>query len=237
MTIRITLSNPAEHQSGELRALALLFNTLAADLDSGAIKYVPAYRAANGLAIATHEVPAAAAPLAQTTTGAHGASTGPVVESGAGAPAAGTTSELDSAGVKWDARIHSESRSTNKDGTWRQKRGVDQALVGQILAEQQAGGSDAPEIPKDETPPPVEDEAPELPEDEAPEVPEETPPPVVADVKPADVIKFITTHKLDTATVNELLASMGTGLTKAADLFAKADQAPAALAMLETLVG
>lgn len=43
--------------------------------------------------------------------------------------------ELDSAGLPWDARIHSESKSKIADGTWRQKRGVDKTLLADVEAE------------------------------------------------------------------------------------------------------
>lgn len=235
MTIRISMTNPAEHQPNELRALATLFNNLAADREAGRIVSTPEYRSVGDVVVATHNVPGAVATsLPGSTTDAPGASDGATGQQAAVAQDGENTSEVDSAGVKWDGRIHSETKSKNADMTWRKKRGVEQSLVDQVLAEQQAVTA------SDDTPPPLDDEAPDLPEDDAPELPEEeeTPPPVVvADVKPADVIKFITANKLDTATVNSVLASMETGLTKAADLFAKADQAPAALAMLETLVG
>lgn len=42
---------------------------------------------------------------------------------------------VDSAGIPWDGRIHSENKTTNKDGTWRNKRGVDPAIVAQVMDE------------------------------------------------------------------------------------------------------
>lgn len=38
-------------------------------------------------------------------------------------------------GIKWDKRIHSSSKELNKDGTWRKRRGVDDALVRTVEAE------------------------------------------------------------------------------------------------------
>lgn len=35
--------------------------------------------------------------------------------------------ELDSAGVAWDEELHASSKAKNKDGTWRKRRGVDDA--------------------------------------------------------------------------------------------------------------
>lgn len=226
MTIRIEVTNPAEHQPSELRAVATFLNNLAEDRESGRIAAVPAYRQAGELAVASHEVPGA--PLVavrQTTTAAAGASKVEQPEADAPVTDAADTSLADKDGVMWDARIHSETKSQNKDGTWRQKRGVDPDLVKQVLAEQQS--DDAP-------PPPVEDEVPTV-EDDAPPPPVDEPAPVVSDVKPADVIRFITTNKIDAATVNGLIADLG--LSKAADLFAKPQLAGQVLELLQAVAG
>ena len=46
---------------------------------------------------------------------------------------------LDSAGLPWDARIHASTRTKLKaDGRWKQKRGVDAALVASVEAELRA---------------------------------------------------------------------------------------------------
>lgn len=43
---------------------------------------------------------------------------------------------LDSEGLPWDARIHGETKTQNKDGTWRAKRGLnDGAMVQRVKAE------------------------------------------------------------------------------------------------------
>lgn len=44
-------------------------------------------------------------------------------------------SETDSAGFPWDERIHASTKTTNKDGTWKLRKGADKALVEQIRAE------------------------------------------------------------------------------------------------------
>ena len=44
--------------------------------------------------------------------------------------------ETDKRGVRWDHRIHASTKTLNADGTWRQRRGVDEALVAQVEAEQ-----------------------------------------------------------------------------------------------------
>lgn len=59
----------------------------------------------------------------------------------AGAPAA------DSAGIPWDARIHSESRATIADGTWRKRRNVSQDVYDSVLAELTAAGGAVPPPP------------------------------------------------------------------------------------------
>lgn len=54
---------------------------------------------------------------------------------------------VDAEGCPWDERIHSSSRNTVADGTWRKKRGVDDALVAQVRAEWDAklrGAAPAP---------------------------------------------------------------------------------------------
>lgn len=42
---------------------------------------------------------------------------------------------VDNRGMRWDDRIHSKERTMNKDNTWRNKRGVDKALLIQVEAE------------------------------------------------------------------------------------------------------
>lgn len=41
----------------------------------------------------------------------------------------------DSKGTPWDARIHSESKATVADGTWRKRRGVSDELFNEVMAE------------------------------------------------------------------------------------------------------
>lgn len=45
------------------------------------------------------------------------------------------TGEVDSAGLPWDARIHAASKSKIGDGTWRMKKGVDEATKLAVVAE------------------------------------------------------------------------------------------------------
>lgn len=64
--------------------------------------------------------------------------------------------DRDSAGVPWDARIHSDSRARNSDGTWRKRRGVDSALVEAVTKELAAGcgATEQNDVPAVPPPPP-----------------------------------------------------------------------------------
>jgi hypothetical protein len=56
--------------------------------------------------------------------------------------------DVDSRGLPWDERIHAGTKATNADGSWRNKRGVDKALLEAVEAEL-AGGAvpNAPDAP------------------------------------------------------------------------------------------
>jgi hypothetical protein len=63
-------------------------------------------------------------------------------------PAAPTSpADVDSGGLRWDERIHSSSRAKVADGTWRQKRGVDAALVTAVEAELRGASPAVPAPP------------------------------------------------------------------------------------------
>lgn len=56
--------------------------------------------------------------------------------------------KLDSAGLPWDARIHSASQSINKDGTWRIKKNVEPETLTRVMAELKAVMAlPAPQLP------------------------------------------------------------------------------------------
>lgn len=62
----------------------------------------------------------------------------PLPQASAAAP------ELDATGLPWDSRIHAETKSKNKDGTWRSKRNMDKAFMATIEAQlRQAMGAPA----------------------------------------------------------------------------------------------
>lgn len=80
---------------------------------------------------------------------------------------------VDSAGLPWDARIHSESKATVADGTWRKRRGVDPELVKRVEAELR-GEPAVTEAPVSVPTPPPPAPAPEAP---VTVVPADVPPP------------------------------------------------------------
>ena len=87
-------------------------------------------------------------------------------------------SAVDSKGTPWDSRIHSESRATVADGSWRKRRGVSDETFAEVMTElaalimQPDDEDDAP------PPPPADDTVPLAPSDEqvpAPPAPTESP--------------------------------------------------------------
>ncbi|MNZ24090.1 hypothetical protein D3C78_412260 [compost metagenome] len=170
-------------------------------------------------------------------TAAPGASAGTAEMTEAGADAEGepNTTDTDLNGVKWDARIHSETRSTNKDGSWRQKRGVDPDLVKAVLAEQMgATGDDASTVslPAGPVPFPTAPAAPAAPVAPAPVAPPA--PAAPATVAPADVVRFVTLNKISPEQAIPVYQTFG--LANAAALFTQPDLAPAVLEALKALV-
>ena len=76
-------------------------------------------------------VKAALAPVIVANTSATESPVEPdeALENPEGAPA------FDSAGFPWDERIHSANKGTNTNGTWRKRRGVDDATITTVEAE------------------------------------------------------------------------------------------------------
>lgn len=56
------------------------------------------------------------------------------------------SSTLDAAGMPWDARIHSASKATTKDGTWRYRRNVNEKAIDQVEKELKSRVNVAPVI-------------------------------------------------------------------------------------------
>ena len=46
-----------------------------------------------------------------------------------------TTATVDSKGMPYDQRIHSATKATNRDGSWRYRRGIEEATIAQVEAE------------------------------------------------------------------------------------------------------
>lgn len=57
------------------------------------------------------------------------------------APITQGVSTADKAGIAWDARVHSETRKTNADGTWRFRRNLDEATKNAVMAELKANAT------------------------------------------------------------------------------------------------
>lgn len=57
------------------------------------------------------------------------------------------TPDVDVRGLPWDERIHASSKAINADGTWRNKRGIDKALLAQVEAELQGESIPESEVP------------------------------------------------------------------------------------------
>lgn len=150
-------------------------------------------------------------------------------ENGSATPAAA----IDSRGFPWDDRIHASSRTTNKDGTWRYKRGVEQPTIntveqelitkvkGQQAAEMQPAPVAIPTVPGVPAAVPV---AP-------PPIPQETVLPNAHTVETFTknlipvLAKLVKEGKLDQAYINSLKAHYGVdeiykvNATQAAELF------------------
>lgn len=105
----------------------------------------------------------------------------------AGAPA------HDSAGTPWDERIHSASRATVADGTWRRRKNTPQETFDAVMAELSAGPNAVPTPPssQDDTPlPPAEPAVTETPVAAAVSASDDTPPPPPADDGAPDLSTF-----------------------------------------------
>jgi hypothetical protein len=76
------------------------------------------------------------------------------------APSSPAAVERDSRGIVWDARIHAANKSTNKDGSWRQRRGLDDesvkaAVEAELVAKHGRGDMIPPPLPGPATPLPA----------------------------------------------------------------------------------
>lgn len=130
MILDITIQADSDNAS-DMTALAALIASLGGRVGTGSV--VPLSVVPNAPTISTSQSGTAVQPTPTAPTPAapdqeaDETEVDPAVV--AGAPAA------DSAGIPWDARIHSESRATIADGTWRKRRNVPQDVYGSVLAE------------------------------------------------------------------------------------------------------
>lgn len=124
-------------------------------------------------------------------------------------PTSSVNSTLDSRGVPWDERVHSSSKATNKDGSWRTRRGIEPEQLKKIESELlagRAGGSTAPSRPQHDVatptspvpPPPVVPPTPIVSEIVAQPTP--PPPQIHSQAPPIPVPKPVSTtgHTLET---------------------------------------
>lgn len=66
-----------------------------------------------------------------------------------------STSDVDSSGMPWDGRIHSEKKGVKADGTWKRRRNTDDALFNAVEAELRARVQPPAVPPIPGNPPPV----------------------------------------------------------------------------------
>lgn len=135
-------------------------------------------------------------------------------------------SGVDIHGLPWDERIHAGTKAKNADGSWRGRRGVDDATVAAVTAELKARVAQpspeaaftppAPEAPAAVAPPPPAPEAPPAPP--APEAPAAT-----GGMTYPKIIELANQKDMTYLQLNEKAAMFGlenfAGLAKRPDLF------------------
>ena len=134
-------------------------------------------------------------------------------------------SPVDSKGTPWDARIHSESKATVADGTWRKRRGVSGGVFNAVMTEiKDAALIGHPDEDAAPPPPPADDTVPLAPADEpvpAPPAPTEPEPaasaPVAGDGNFPDFASFVAAvakHGKTYAELNEMAGVVGVAAFK-----------------------
>lgn len=153
--------------------------------------------------------------------------------------------DVDNSGLPWDARIHASTKVKNADGSWRNKRGVDPALITTVTAElrQVMAATGAPAVA---APPPPAEAAPitdPAAAFAAPPPPVAAPAPPVAEAAPAAtapmaefprIMKIVTEKQAAGLVTTELVRNIAVqlGLTGVADLAKRPDLIPAFEALL-----
>lgn len=215
--------NPTEENPSTLRALALMLNSIASDRDGG---YTEKQIADAPKPVITQNTLPKSSPGTGAAVGASADLTPPPPPPSVNAPADSTTSGvLDKNGLPWDERIHSSSKNTNQDGTWRYKKGGDLDQRTAVEAELRAKLANA-ETPPSPPAPPAADNAADVPPPPPPPAPAAAadapppPPPVVepqadpapAGVTAAAVFKRVTelkaTGQIDQSGIDMALASV-----------------------------
>ncbi len=174
----------------------------------------------------------------------------PVPPATLNAAAAAGYGPFDKDGLPWDARIHSETKSMNKDGSWRQRRNMPEGYKETIEAELKAALAAAPagvaSSPAGTAAPvaaPIAPPAPPAPP-VAPPAPIPPAPPVAPPQAPAggeSFAEFVTrTAPLFTADPEGATAKMGqalnsAGLTALGQLAARPDLLPSVAAVFDAL--
>lgn len=221
--------NPTEENPGTLRALALMLNSIASDRDGGHVagaRTTITEQVGEVSRTITQETLPKSSPDTGAAAGASADLTPPPPPPSANAPVDSSTSGvLDKNGLPWDERIHSSSKNTNQDGTWRYKKGGDLDQRTAVEAELRAKLANA-ETPPSPPAPPVADNAGDVPPPPPPPAPAAAadapppPPPVVepqADPVPsgvtaAAVFKRVTelkaTGQIDQSGIDMALASV-----------------------------
>lgn len=98
----------------------------------------PAVTAAEAFAPAGAQPPEAGAPFVHAAPATAPAASEPISPAGATSAAAPAGVTLDSEGLPWDKRIHSDPPTLTKKGPWRAKRGLNQLIEHQVKAELRA---------------------------------------------------------------------------------------------------
>jgi hypothetical protein len=133
----------------------VIFGRLGPKLPNGCPSFVPtgtnmdpphAGGGTNSVASASSSSPASAPPAPMTTQPSALPAT---TAAAAGATLPGTTGapidvNHDKAGIPWDARVHSETRKLNADGTWRFRRNLDESVKTAVMAELKGSASFKP---------------------------------------------------------------------------------------------
>lgn len=121
-------------------------------------------------------------------------------------------SVLDSAGYPWDERIHSSSRATNQDGTWRYRKGIGNDVKAAVEAELRGQPASPP------APAPAAPVAPQPPSSIAPTAP--TPSPVPPASPPAAPVTGLPPFPAFMTRMAPLAQAGKTSLTRIAEIAA-----------------